>query len=389
MVNDKDNVVISGVGDLFLLQSTRYHCPIYCLLKFIKPKQKTFKRKIWKFNQGNYEELRNAINQTDITCLEDPNINIYAKKVTDLITSLCNTFIPNKTVTVRPAEPNWITSDIKRRIRARKRAYKKAKLTGSQQHWVKFRKLRKETISLIRATKISYNNNLCNKLRNAPLSSKDWWKILKLSFKKPQNKTIPPLQSNNTYADIDIDKANLLNTFFKEQTVLNDQGRTPPDIPILTNSHLSSIVLTPQQVQSVLQKLPVGKASGPDGISNRVLRELSNVLSPLLCNLFNKSLSTCTVPDIWKEANVCAVFKKGDKSLVSNYRPISLLNNLEKVFERLIFNNIYSFIQGNNVLSPFQSGFRPGDSTVNQLTYLYNNYCSALDSGKEIRVVFF
>ena len=69
---------------------------------------------------------------------------------------------------------------------------------------------------------------------------------------------------------------------------------------------------------------------------------------------------------------------------------ISLLSNFDKVFERLIFKHtcIYNRLRDNNILTVYQSGFTPGDTTINQLTYMYDTFCSALDSGKEVRVVF-
>ena len=73
---------------------------------------------------------------------------------------------------------------------------------------------------------------------------------------------------------------------------------------------------------------------------------------------------------------------------VSNYRPVSLLNTLYKTFQRSIFKHIYNHFCDNDILSPLQSGFIPGDSTVYQLTYLYDTFFHALDSGKEVRVVF-
>ena len=64
------------------------------------------------------------------------------------------------------------------------------------------------------------------------------------------------------------------------------------------------------------------------------------------------------------------------------------LNSESKLFERLVFKYLYNHLRDNNLLSSLQSGFIPGDSTVNQLTYLYNTFCQALDSGKEVRAVF-
>ena len=148
-------------------------------------------------------------------------------------------------------------------------------------------------------------------------------------------------------------------------------------------------IITPEEVESILSNLPIGKAAGPDGINNKVLREASKELSIPLCDLFNQSLDSGILPESWKQAHVSAVFKKGEPSLVSNYRPISLLSNLDKVFERIVFKHLYNYLHGIKYLSSFQSGFIPGDSTVNQLTFMYNTFCKALDEGKEVRIVFF
>ena len=137
-----------------------------------------------------------------------------------------------------------------------------------------------------------------------------------------------------------------------------------------------------------MKSLPVCKAVGPDGISNRVLKELSREISSALCGVFYQSLHTCIVPDSFKQAYVSPVHKGGDPSEISNYRPISLVSNLDKAFERLIFKYVYNHFLGNNILTSFQSEFRRGDSTVNRLSYLYNNFCQALDAGKEVRAIF-
>ena len=83
--------------------------------------------------------------------------------------------------------------------------------------------------------------------------------------------------------------------------------------------------------------------------------------------------------------NVCNVW---NRSSISNYRPVSLLCTSEKAFERTVFKNIYNHFQDNKILTPLQTGFIPGDSTVNQLAYLYDSFSQALDFGKEVRVVF-
>ena len=105
-------------------------------------------------------------------------------------------------------------------------------------------------------------------------------------------------------------------------------------------------------------------------------------------NLFNLSLSSSVFPSQWKLANIIPIFKKGDRADASNYRPISLLSCLGKVFEKCVFKHLYNYLRTNNRITPVQSGFTPGDSAVFQLIDLYDTFCRALDDGKEVRVVF-
>ena len=83
---------------------------------------------------------------------------------------------------------------------------------------------------------------------------------------------------------------------------------------------------------------------------------------------------------------MCPIPKGCDRTAI--YRPISLLSNIDKVLERIVFKHLYNHFLENDILTPLQSGFIPGDSTVDQLLFLYNAVCKALDAGKEVRVIF-
>ena len=101
-------------------------------------------------------------------------------------------------------------------------------------------------------------------------------------------------------------------------------------------------------------------------------------------------MSTSIYPDLWKVANVTPIFKKGDKQLVKNYRPISLLPICGKTLEKIIFNHLYSYLITNKLITTNQSGFRPGDSTTIQLLYLVDEIHQAFDNSEsfEVRAVF-
>ena len=83
--------------------------------------------------------------------------------------------------------------------------------------------------------------------------------------------------------------------------------------------------------------------------------------------IYRNCLNTGTFPDISKKSNIVPVHKKGDKQIVNNYRPVSLLPVCGKILERLVFNSIFDFLDNNSLLSANQSGFRSSDSCESQL----------------------
>ena len=105
--------------------------------------------------------------------------------------------------------------------------------------------------------------------------------------------------------------------------------------------------------------------------------------------LFKTSVRSSHYPDIWKKSNI-PVYKKNDKRLVNNYRPISLLPVFGKIFEKIIFNKIYKFLSEEKLLNPNQSGFRPSDSCINQLIEITHEIFKAFDCNPplEVRSVF-
>ena len=387
--SNNDLIQSSGVADPFLQQNIRYHCPIYGVFSVQKPCHSSFYRHVWLLDKGDYDKLRRLVADFNWESIMDDDIDTYTSNITSTIIELSKHCIPYKKVCIRDHEPPWFNNNIRLHIRRRKRAYRKARGSNSEHSWERFRTLRNETTYLIKTAKHKYYLSLADKLKSQNNSSKTWWSCLK-SFMQPTTAhSIPPLQSGLAVIDDNMSKADLLNDFFRDQTLIDESSAPdltepgPSDFP-----GLHSLVISPVEVSFILKSLPLGKASGPDGINNRILRELSLELSHPLSSLFNFSLTKGIFPSSWKEAHVCPIFKSGDPSLVNNYRPISLLSTLGKVFERVIFKHTYNYLHENHILTSLQSGFTPGDSTINQLTFLYNMFSQALDSGKEIRAVF-
>ena len=102
--------------------------------------------------------------------------------------------------------------------------------------------------------------------------------------------------------------------------------------------------------------------------------------------IFDNILRTGIFPDQWKEANVTPVHKKNDEQIISNYTPISLLPILN-VCEKIIFENLYVYLNANNLINTNQSGFRPEDSCSNQLLSLVREIYQSFDCGLEVPLV--
>ena len=104
--------------------------------------------------------------------------------------------------------------------------------------------------------------------------------------------------------------------------------------------------------------------------------------------IFKDCLTNGIFPSDWKKGSIVPVHKKNDKQCLNNYRPISLLPICSKIFERLIFNEMFEFFIENDLISQHQSGFKPGDSCINQLLSITHEIYQSFDEGFDVRSVF-
>ena len=278
-----------------------------------------------------------------------------------------NSSIPHKNVTIRPSDKPWYDSEIRRYSRKRDRQKQKAVRTSTQSDWTKYKTLRNKVNNLKRHAKESFNNNLeLSLLTNLSNKKKEFWKIVK-HFDSVS--TIPPLCTFNTSGSSvwhvsDDEKADSLNSFFASGFSLDDSHADLPTFTELTDKILDNIEITEEEIKDVIENLDPNKASGPDLISNRIIKNIARAIYKPLCIIFNCSLREGIFPDIWKLGNLVPLFKKGDRSIPTNYRPVSLLSNLGKIQERIVFKHMYNHLYSNNLLYKYQSGFRPGHSTT-------------------------
>jgi hypothetical protein len=186
----------------------------------------------------------------------------------------------------------------------------------------------------------------------------------------------------------DEDKANVFADYFS--TVFNqepdDKFDTLEQVEIQID--MPALHISEEMVRLKLSKLKTDKSSGPDMVHPRVLKELSTHLSKPLAYLFNRSLLDSKVPADWQVSNVAVIHKRGSKSNVGNYRPISLTSIVCKQMESIIRDHIMDHFTANNLFSKKQFGFMKGRSTVLQLLKVLDMWTAELEEGGCIDVVY-
>ena len=135
------------------------------------------------------------------------------------------------------------------------------------------------------------------------------------------------------------------------------------------------------EIENIIQSLNPKKAIGPNSIPTDILHLLKTQISLPLSVIFNISLRTGIHPELLKTAKIIPLFKKGSRLSTKNYRHISLLSNLNKILEKIMFNRIYNFLEKYNNIYKLQFGFRKKHSTIHALIDITENIRTALDNG--------
>jgi hypothetical protein len=345
-----------------------------------KPK---VKRSVYNFKNANWSGLKQVLANIPW------ELGFVSDDINTLLSSWCESFISavNDHIPKRTSrcvyDPPWIDKELLALLKKKNIQRKKSRKSKSPEAIAKFKQLRRESKILIAKKKIEHANKMKNSVFENP---KRFWSYVKSSTRSSQSPNF--LRNGQSYTTDSREKANLLNTFF--HSVFNPSDIEPPasfPTPSKTlDNQLSEIELIEEEVAAVLRNLDPNKASGPDGIPCRLLKEVAHEIAPSLCRLFNLSLSLGVVPSEWKFANISPVFKKEDPSIESNYRPISLLCVLSKVLERCVFNHCYYHLSP--LLYHLQHGFLRGRSTVTQLLEVYHNIIETVASGKEVDIIY-
>ena len=195
-----------------------------------------------------------------------------------------------------------------------------------------------------------------------------------------------PISAGSKVEHLRASYTEIFNDHFVRQCSTIDTGSLIPYHTLPVAPPLTDLVISSEQILSIIRSLNPDKAHGWDDISVRMIKLCDKALVFPLKLIFENCLRKGVFPEKWKIANVVPVHKKNEKNLKENYRPISLLPIFGKILEKLMFDMLYRHLESNSLLNPNQSGFRPGDSTVYQLLSIVNSISQAFDCSPPLDV---
>ena len=385
-----DNILnLSCVSAETLEISSDHHLTFFDFQLFTKPRG-CDRRTVFNFDRADWSGLRDALDKCDLSPSESTDVNTDWERWRDLFLEVAAEFIPRKTFKRRNSPP-WVDGEVKRLLSKKDSCRKKAKSSSCPKLWEKFRNLRRRAKSLLKSKRTQYFQSLPSMLK---WNSKKFWSVFKATSKTsniPSKMTWTQHDSTFSTAENPVDIANLLNRYF--YSVFNrDEANHEDSVPFPPEDHstiletMSDFTLTEAEVCSVLRTINEDKATGPDKIPAVLLKNCATNISASLCDLFNKSLSSGLLPKEWKLSNICPIPKKSPHHEVSNYRPISLLSLVSKVFERCIYNRLTDHISSQ--LYKLQYGFQKGKSTTSQLLSVLHNIHKCLEKRCQVDTIY-
>ena len=368
--NSTDKEIITGN----LVSKISDHMPNFMIMKHTRFTKSKCQRKRRSFKNFDLKMYQNDISSIDITPVLNRNVHEIYKFYHDQLLAVINHHAPYITLTKKQAEwelKPWIGKRIQKVIKEKEKVYSKYMKNKSKFWYIRYRTLCDIVKKSVAESKKKYftwyfKTNINN-------SKKIWKGINEIIHNKHSKSNEAIFLDDN--GEIITDQKKVSNRFNKFYTTIADKLVTKLGKPstkyqdYLRNPNEHSMFLNetdPGEVALLLSKLDITKSGDIYGINPRLIKDAGPAMAINPSIIFNKSFTTGVFPQLLKTAKVIPIYKADSRMLASNYRPISLLPIIGKLFEKIIFSRITSFVNKFKILYKRQYGFQNGKSTASR-----------------------
>ena len=376
----KDLKVEPGLSDHHL-------CNFKLEIEYMPQKEDTFK---FRLINKNIKQITEELSKCDWeSILSENDVDVAWNNMKTEIINAMDKHAPVQIARQKKINQPWIKGELKSLIEAKKALNKKRGIvaTNNQTQWNEIKKAvkrktwyhKKEYFS----TRVEGNKNNPNKL----------WKIIR---------EIAPSNFGQKSQDLELDTT-MLNNFNKhfvntgnriQEEITQEKEKRNLDLqakekdPTIATAQIDSLMLTnEEQIKKIVKKIDRNKATGVDEIPIKLIKDAIEILAAPISTLINKIITTGIIPAEFKTALVTPTFKKGDKNKVDNYRPISVLPAMSKIMEYTIKDQLYEYMEQNNIMTNWQHAFKIGHSTTTCLLKLTEDIRKGIDDGKATGIV--
>ena len=352
------------------------HCMI-CVELLMSCEKKNISTRAPNWKKADLDGLKRYIgNKNWENILNSRSIERNWQTFTKILNEAVQKFVPLSTQ--RSADkPKWLTREIIKLLRQKKRAWKMAQAYRTELNMVRYKMVEKEVANKIRNAK----RNLEKKLANAKggNSTKIFAGYIKSKTKAKTG--VGPLKNRDgAVLTGNLEMSRELNNFFSS-VFTNENTSQMPNVHPETDKKIETLQITRETLHAKIKKLKEHSAPGPDGITSRLLKAAAKEILVPLKILFDASLSAGTVPHVWKKATVVPIFKKGVRGMAENYRPVSLTSIPCKIMESTIADKIIEHLANENLIRNSQHGFIKGRSCTTNLVVFMDKLTEIVDRG--------
>ena len=348
---------------------------------------KPVKRKIYLWKKADEDKMKSECDEFKRHFLQTYNVTSSVeemwKYISTTLTNILDSSVPSKMTSSRFNQP-WINREVKSLSRRKKRSFRKAKTSKKEKDKRRYKQLKAQTRD---ACKKAYNDYITNIISpDCTSNPKRFWGFI--NSKNKDSTGVAPLKASDglTYSD-PTTKAKILNNQFSSVFNSNEPDDNIKSMGKNKFPEMNSIYISEGGIYKMLQSLQVHKATGPDGLSARLLKTAGAELASVFTVFFQASLNQGIIPKDWKKADVVPVFKKGAKNRPENYRPVSLTSITCKMLEHIITSNIMRHLEQHGILTDAQHGFRKQRSCETQLIITLQDLAKTVDDRGQSDVV--
>ena len=371
------------------------HQPICCTLSLngVKLKHNKHKSIIYRsFKNFNLASFQSDLSISPISSIEtcyDPNDSLHC--LYNIINDTLSKHAPFKEKRIKKeVQPEWFDNEVKTAIYTRN-------ILKQNRQFTEFKIQRNKIYAMIRKKKRDFYNQAIKQNKSPSFL----WKTLKSVAKDDKSTGTSNIPQSLTYRceciqgddnilnafnDHFVNISNIVqrkkfnpNNFSKLENYLNDRIR---------NDVFTIKPITVSEVKQIIVQLNSNKSTGLDGIGANILKYCSDYIIQPITFIINQSIDQGVFPDSLKAAYISPIYKGGDKCNPNNYRPISILSTITKIFECHIAKQLQTYFKKTNIIHETQSGFRQNHSCQTALINLVNSWLKDIDNGKMIGVVF-